>query len=338
MGNLFVFACAACAVIATQVHRASAQSYEFNYSGSIVNWTVPATGVYRITAIGANGGGNFPFLYDWFYRARAGSGAMISGDIVLTANSQISILVGGVGASNDLAGAGGGGSFVSRNNQPLVVAGGGGGAGMGSNGQDGRIDSNGGSVQSLSGGSNGTGGASTTAFAGAGGGFYGPASGSTGFDAANGTSFLSGGNGGLAYTAAPYSSYPTNGGFGGGGAAQIRMQAPDFVNETVRRQVYYNNAGGGGGGFSGGAGGTLGPVSEENSAGGYDGYTDVIGQGGGGGGSFLLDGAANPELISGFNTRSDGNGYVVIEFIVPAPGAAGVIAITGLVAFRRRRR
>ena len=60
-----------------------------------------------------------------------GDGAVIRGDISLTAGATLEIVVGGEGGDNAASGAGGGGAsfvYVSGAAQPLVVAGGGGGA------------------------------------------------------------------------------------------------------------------------------------------------------------------------------------------------------------------
>ena len=83
---------------------AYAQTTNFSYSGSIVNYTIP-TGVtfINITAIGAQGGNS-----TWF---QGGKGARISGDFTVTPGQVLRILVGEqnlTGGGN--AGGGGGGS------------------------------------------------------------------------------------------------------------------------------------------------------------------------------------------------------------------------------------
>ena len=89
----------------------------YTYTGKIVTFTAPATGVYDLVAYGAQGGG-----------AGGGLGAEIGGDLTLTAGETLQIAVGGVGAADTFAadaGAGGGGSFVvGPGNAPLVIAGG----------------------------------------------------------------------------------------------------------------------------------------------------------------------------------------------------------------------
>ena len=88
---------------------------DFTYTGSLVDFTVPATGSYQILAFGASGGG---FL--------VGRGAEIGGTFSLTAGEDLTIAVGGAGTLG-----GGGGSFVvGPSNTPLVIAGGGGGPGF----------------------------------------------------------------------------------------------------------------------------------------------------------------------------------------------------------------
>jgi hypothetical protein len=105
----------------------------FNSTDGIQLWTVPKTGTYRITAVGAIGG-----------RARyandiGGKGAIMQGDFNLTLNQKIKILVGQRGNTDFsyfYGGSGGGGTFVVNNtvgiastSDILVIAGGGGGHG-----------------------------------------------------------------------------------------------------------------------------------------------------------------------------------------------------------------
>ena len=87
------------------------QNIDFNYSGSIVQWTAPQTGSYQITAYGAQGGG------DWGF---GGSGAIMRGTFHLNQGNVLNILVGGQGAgggsdyaNNYYSPSGGGGSFVA---------------------------------------------------------------------------------------------------------------------------------------------------------------------------------------------------------------------------------
>ena len=86
----------------------------FTYSGSIQTWDVPVSGIYDITAFGAQGGnaagGHNP----------GGNGAEISGDFNLIAGELLSVVVGGQGATSGFTGGGGGGSFVYTDSTPLI--------------------------------------------------------------------------------------------------------------------------------------------------------------------------------------------------------------------------
>jgi hypothetical protein len=82
----------------------------FSYTGSIVDYIVPATGDYDIVAYGAQGGG-----YTDVPVVLGGNGAEIGGDVNLLKGTELAILVGqggGVPGSSYLPGGGGGGSFV----------------------------------------------------------------------------------------------------------------------------------------------------------------------------------------------------------------------------------
>ncbi len=92
-------------------------------------FTAPVSGIYTITAAGAEGGtgglGQNPF-----YPVTAGAGAVVSGDVYLASGAVLYIVPGAVGGSNfNSGGGGGGGSFVFTSlTSPLLVAGGGGGS------------------------------------------------------------------------------------------------------------------------------------------------------------------------------------------------------------------
>jgi Glycine rich protein len=105
---------------------ADAATVMFGYTGAIVPYVIPVTGTYQIIAWGAEGGSS-PGA------AVGGLGAEIGGDVSLTANTRLEILVGQMGApgKEKYAGGGGGGSFVflTVGDAPIVAAGGGGGAG-----------------------------------------------------------------------------------------------------------------------------------------------------------------------------------------------------------------
>src|SRR5205807_3578333 len=83
-----------------------------NYSGTIVTYTAPTPGTYNIVAAGAQGGSSGP-------GTPGGLGAIISGDVFLTAGTILDIVVGGMptracsrGGCLDGGGGGGGGTFV----------------------------------------------------------------------------------------------------------------------------------------------------------------------------------------------------------------------------------
>ncbi|NBV92672.1 MAG: hypothetical protein EBR91_10980, partial [Flavobacteriia bacterium] len=202
-----------------------------NLSGAVTSssgiqlWTVPTTGMYRIEAFGAQGGGNNNF----------GRGAQMRGDFSLTAGQQLKIIVGQQGGVQS-SGSGGGGSFVATSaNVPLIVAGGGGGqydGGSAIANAHAVTTNNGQNSTCTSGGVAGAGGNGCGSGAAGGGGFN--TNGGNGSWGTGGISFVNGGNGGN------HSSYAQCvGGFGGGGGT-------------------HGNTGGGagGGGYSGGAGET----------------------------------------------------------------------------------
>ncbi len=207
-------------------------------SGSgIQQWTVPATGTYRIEAFGAQGGigtsGNDNNV--------GGLGADMRGDFTLTAGLVLDIVVGQMGTTTTANGGGGGSSFVviSTGPTPILVAGGGGGlredaavngfnASTSTTGVTGVADSADGSIPPgfpCPGGTNGGGGSVCSSWGAGGGGFIGNGENDEG---TGGMSFLNGAVGG---------SGPAFGGFGGGGSG---------VGSA---------GGGGGGGYSGGGGG-----------------------------------------------------------------------------------
>ena len=206
---------------------ARAATWVFNYTGAeqIQTFLAPATGVYDVTAYGAEGGGIY-----------GGLGAEIGGAVTLSAGTSLIILVGGGGADGGgiANGGGGGGSFVvSGVLGPLVVAGGGGGDGGGIYGGGGGGVANsgglGGGIDGGTGGSGGGGGDGGGIYGGGGGGgFVGNGGGISG--GGFGFSYLQGGGGGVG------SGGGGGGGYGGGGGGGI-------------------DGGGGGGGYSGGGGG-----------------------------------------------------------------------------------
>ena len=102
----------------------------------IQEWTVPASGTYRITAKGASGG----IFAGSYSEGFPGAGATVVGDISLTIGTVLKIVVGQkptTAASSSGSGSpGGGASWVYTGsiggNGLIVVAGGGGGTGHGS--------------------------------------------------------------------------------------------------------------------------------------------------------------------------------------------------------------
>ena len=208
----------------------------------IQEWTVPKTGTYTITAIGAQGGSGL----EGSTIHAGGKGAWMQGDFALTEGDTLHILVGqqGIGGPTPLnghtnmGGGGGGGTFVSKgttltNSIALIVAGGGGGGTYLVNSGNPNPTGNPG-LSTI--GSNANAGAvnpsnpTSPDYEGAG--FTGDAV-TGGSNAAK--AFKSGGVGGLGY-ANPNSNY--HGGFGGGGGGS-----------------YSYPSGGGGGGYQGGAAG-----------------------------------------------------------------------------------
>jgi PEP-CTERM motif len=78
----------------------------FNYTGAVVEYTIPTTGFYYVAAVGAQGGPGF---------GGGGYGAGVGGSVLLDVGTELDIVVGGAGMNNILNlvnGGGGGGSFV----------------------------------------------------------------------------------------------------------------------------------------------------------------------------------------------------------------------------------
>lgn len=204
----------------------------FNTSNGIQLWTVPATGYYKISAMGASGGRTSSYT--------GGRGAKVHATVPLTEGDVLKILVGqgGTGKSDNCNTGGGGGTFVTTlSNTPIIVAGGGGGTAR-TYGMDAVTNTTGGTSSSGTlGGSNGAGGNSGQGPSGAG--FSGNGA-RAGWGNLNGVnngeaqSFLNGGQGGSSTAQTPN----VLGGFGGG--------ASGHGNCCI--------GGGGGGGYSGGGG------------------------------------------------------------------------------------
>jgi hypothetical protein len=131
------------ALLAFPLAASDAHATTFDFTGSIVDYTVPIAGTYDIIAYGAQGGAGI---------SPGGKGAVIGGLFALSTNEILRVLVGRAGGPGIKSpplysratgqfiygfvaggGGGGGGSFViGPNNKPLIVAGGGGGGGGGS--------------------------------------------------------------------------------------------------------------------------------------------------------------------------------------------------------------
>jgi len=89
------------ALCASALLVANAKADLISYSGTIDTYTISTTGIYDITVAGAQGGTSF--------EGGGGLGAVISGDITLTAGTQLDIVVGGMGLTGAIPFAYGGG-------------------------------------------------------------------------------------------------------------------------------------------------------------------------------------------------------------------------------------
>lgn len=185
---------------------------DFNYTGSVQSWTVPANGRYLFELYGAQGGD-----------AGGGSGGYAKGEKVLNRGDVFYIYVGGIGATqaagngggwngggnagpSHKSGGGGGATDIRHGGQGLsnriIVAGGGGGGeggGRGSGGAGGGL--NGESVGTAVGGNQTSGGAGATLGqggshpgdgSGGGGGYYGGGYASGDLAGAGGSSYIGG--------------------------------------------------------------------------------------------------------------------------------------------------
>ncbi|HIG33090.1 MAG TPA: hypothetical protein EYQ09_06635, partial [Flavobacteriales bacterium] len=241
----------------------------FNYTGSAQNWVIPpCVTTITVSVAGAEGGG-----------ANGGNGALLTGNISVTAGQTLQITVGGsgtcpnagyngggLGASANTSangGCGGGGATDIRTtpfqiNNRIIIAAGGGGMGGGNTDADG-----------------GNGGCST--------GTIGTSPFGVGGD---GGSQNNGGNGGPPWI--------TSGNFGGNGSLG------NGGNGATDPCYNVGPGGGGGGGYYGGGGG------------GSDCFASgSLGGGGGGGGSSLTP--AGCSCVAGINNN---NGYVIITYVL----------------------
>lgn len=303
--RMVCFASTSLLVISASIATAAAAPITFGFTGGIVTYIVPATGLYGIVATGAQGGRS-PLG-----PPGGGFAAQIGGDFLLSGGEVLQIAVGGAGGdganyensfSHD--GGGGGGSFVVRAGTiPLVIAGGGGGSAFGSPGGNGLSGPDGGNGDTgagiypdgTSGGKGGTGGSGGES--GYDGSAHSNGAGGSGFNGAgkrNEDLYSFSGGGGGAFPdlaggggAVSYSGNGGDGGFGGGGGAG-------------------DSGAGGGGGYSGGGGGGTIVLMYWTTG------------GGGGGGSFLSPYALNPFSTTSVAT-SGGNGLVTIDQMSPSP-------------------
>ncbi len=231
-------------------------------TGGIQQFTVPASGLYRILAAGSAAGGN---IGAFGFRGRK-----VQGEIYLNAGQILKILCGQKGVTGSTSTGGGGGTYVTTNTNSLLAVGGGGG---GYNTvptaafptSDANYTNNGNAYTGTTGGGNGGtgggGGFGGSHWGGGGGGFTGNGTSANACANTGGLSFTNGGTGGGTCN----NSY---GGFGGGGGTHGNT-----------------GGGGGGGGYSGGGGSGQTP---SNSA-------------GGGGGSYLSP-QTSSNSDQGFNT------------------------------------
>lgn len=185
----------------------------------VQQWTVPATGLYRMTVAGAKGGNATSASVS------GASGNVVRGTVPLMMNDKVLIVVGQMGTDNAFNPGGGGGSFVFRNRLSpatlLLAAGGGGGSTHTSPGITGSTTET---------GTNGASGTGATAGAGGSGGTSG-APGAGGSQAGGGGAGLAGtyaGHGGAGGSVR--SGGGVSGGGGGAGVASVSLTPP-----TVQR-------------------------------------------------------------------------------------------------------
>ncbi|HSY18586.1 MAG TPA: hypothetical protein VK815_09645 [Candidatus Acidoferrales bacterium] len=272
-------------VLAAFDQIARGQTNNFIYTGSFTNWTVPATGVYDITAFGAQGGNG---------QYTGGFGAKISGNFSLASGQVLRIAVGGAGVNGGgyYGGGGGGGSFVAVVNtstNAMIIAGGGGGSGYSGGGNAGLVSTNGGGLYGGTGGAGGGAGFSGINGGGGGGllGNGGSQAGGGGFGFSAGLGSGSGGGGGA------------NGGFGGGGGGSTL-------------------AGGGGGGYAGGGGGAGGSGGGGGGGGSLNAGFDQVNVGGFQAGNGLVQISVPLTIL---NISHGAPGFATISWTSPSPNS-----------------
>ena len=224
----------------TFTYNGACSELQTRCEGGLQSFTVPASGIYDIVAIGARGGAGAD-------GAPGGLGAEIGGDFSLAAGQELIVAVGGPGSDRNYGGGGGGGSFVvTQSLTPLIIAGGGGGGGSGPGGNGLITEAEPGLPPFYVGG----------------GGFAGDPTGSAGGGFEDGGAPSGSGVGGGCFECNPplqgSGEGPGSGGFGGGGSGSS-----------------LELAGGGGGGYTGGdGGGEDSPITAGGGGGGggsYDG-------------------------------------------------------------------
>ncbi len=263
---------------------AGASSIDFNYTGAVQTWTVPAgQSEIEVHIYGADGGNNV--LTD---PESGGSGAVVSGRFSVSPGDVLDIVVGGVGGNSNRdgleGGAGGGGGSGIRDASDIVMlaAGGGGGAGGafdGTGGLSGASASNAGGpgTTGLTDGRGGHGGGGISLDGGFGSGGGPSDAGSGGFGANGGSgSGANGGNGGW--------------GLGGGGAG------------ADGNGYLHAGGGGAGGGYTGGHG-----------------ANGTLRGGGGGGGSYIHPSVTGGSATAGTDGGSfSSHGSVTICYNLPS--------------------
>jgi hypothetical protein len=145
---------AGASMLALMAGATGASAEPFDFTGMDAIFTAPTTGLYDITVKGAQGGqatGLAVFT--------GGLGAVVGGEISLTAGEMLLVVVGGQGASGDFGvgygGGGGGRSEVDGLGNVLAIAGGGGGASEAQNGGSGLTGPTGGAGTNSNGGAGG---------------------------------------------------------------------------------------------------------------------------------------------------------------------------------------
>jgi hypothetical protein len=148
------FLLAGASALAILASAVEANAETFTMPG-MFSFAAPVSGEYAVELLGASGGSSS------FFGSVGGLGAVVSGDVFLTAGEELTLFAGEQGGSGTYAGGGGGGSFVFRGTDVLAVAGGGGGGGdgnpglAGTSGRTGEGDGGAGGVGGTGGGGGG---------------------------------------------------------------------------------------------------------------------------------------------------------------------------------------